>query len=184
MPGRKGFLGYSALEIRSGDRSESSDATWWSVASGALGAVYPVVSRLYLHWADNRLVYTTMNLEDDFANSHLFARRWIDTCFNSHSYKLAPLTFRLPSRLIDIHSLLSMPRLYLIPVGSDANIAYAALSYCWSITPTVTLINATLQIYIDCGFPGASLPQTVLDAITITRNLGLRRCSVHHARLR
>jgi hypothetical protein len=51
-------------------------------------------------------------------------------------------------------------------------VEYAALSYCWGKTKSITTTEKTLQEHIDRGFDYEMLPQTILDAIRITQGMG------------
>lgn len=79
---------------------------------------------------------------------------------------------RLPKRVIDVGPSDGsvVPRLYLSK-GETAN--YIALSYCWGTQPTVTTTSKTMQKRI-ARMPIETLPRTYVDAIKITRDLGIR----------
>ena len=75
---------------------------------------------------------------------------------------------------------------YLIDVGKedgeesvDAHLTsgqkapYAALSYCWGGPQPVTLTSLTMNDMLQC-IATYNLPQTIQDAITVTRKLGLQ----------
>lgn len=51
--------------------------------------------------------------------------------------------------------------------------AYVALSYCWGGPQAVTTTMVTLEDHLR-QLPMEKMPQTIKDAITVTRNLGIR----------
>lgn len=52
---------------------------------------------------------------------------------------------------------------------------YVALSYCWGTSQkNVLLTRATVKRFQTIGLDVAQLPQTIQDAILVTRNLGVR----------
>jgi hypothetical protein len=62
-------------------------------------------------------------------------------------------------------------------VRRTSRVDYAALSYCWGGDQTVKLTTETLPQFTTAGIPcsqDSRLPRTVLDAIAVTRELGLR----------
>ncbi|KAF5711582.1 hypothetical protein FGLOB1_4941 [Fusarium globosum] len=98
------------------------------------------------------------------------ALKWIEGCNRSHpickEFQPQQPNWR-PMRLIHIGSKVQQPRL-VIP---SKTVPYIALSYCWGTDNTVTLTEATLIPY-QSEIPLASLPNTIRDAITTTRDLG------------
>lgn len=50
---------------------------------------------------------------------------------------------------------------------------YACLSYCWGKTEQVKLLKDTIDEFITQGIAIDSLPQTIQDAIRVTRQLGI-----------
>jgi hypothetical protein len=114
------------------------------------------------------------------------ALHWIQDCLSSHytcSEKIKP---RLPRRLIEVGNpdRSIQPRLWTpydeVPgEGQQAHNQermygrYAALSYCWGTTTFLTTTSSTLEKR-KLGIPLDTLPQTIQDAITITRQLGIQ----------
>ncbi|KAJ4986559.1 heterokaryon incompatibility protein [Stagonosporopsis vannaccii] len=95
-------------------------------------------------------------------------QEWIDTCIKDHVNCIASALKKgfVPKRLIQIdpHSC----RL----VSPTSPVRYAALSYCWGLIqqPSTKKINVDVR-YDD--LPSHQLPQTIKDAITISRLMGL-----------
>ncbi len=79
---------------------------------------------------------------------------------------------RLPKRVIDVEGLNGRPRL-LVADGKCG--LYTALSYCWGIPQSgiMTLTSANLH-NLQSEIPSGRLPQTIRDAISITKDLGFR----------
>ncbi|KAF5591863.1 hypothetical protein FPCIR_5931 [Fusarium pseudocircinatum] len=98
------------------------------------------------------------------------ARKWIKGCSRSHpickEFQPQQSNWR-PTRLIYIGSIAQQPRL----VAPSKPVSYIALSYCWGTDNIVTLTEATLTPFQN-EIPLTSLPNTIRDAITTTRDLG------------
>ncbi|KAG7409732.1 hypothetical protein Forpe1208_v010998 [Fusarium oxysporum f. sp. rapae] len=98
------------------------------------------------------------------------ALKWIKGCNRSHpickEFQPRQSKWR-PTRLIHVGSKSQHPRL-IIP---SVPVPYIALSYCWGTDNTVTLTEATLTPFQN-EIPLASLPTTIRDAISTTRDLG------------
>ncbi|KAF4342847.1 hypothetical protein FBEOM_3192 [Fusarium beomiforme] len=98
------------------------------------------------------------------------ALKWIKGCTRSH-----PICKRFqpqqsgwrPTRLVRIGSKSENPLL----VTSPEAVPYVALSYCWGSANTTTLTEASLAVF-QKEIPLASLPTTIREAISTTRNLG------------
>ena len=60
-----------------------------------------------------------------------------------------------------------------IHLTSGKKVPYAALSYCWGGPQPVTLTTLTINDMLD-GIATSTLPQTIQDAVTVTRKLGLQ----------
>jgi hypothetical protein len=100
-----------------------------------------------------------------------FIRHCLSECEQKHS-SCQKGQAMLPKRVIDVGPPdgSALPYLHLSQ-GENAN--YIALSYCWGKLPTVTTTSKTIQERI-LGMPLETLPQTYVDAIKITRKLGIR----------
>ncbi|KAK5653031.1 hypothetical protein OQA88_9317 [Cercophora sp. LCS_1] len=87
-------------------------------------------------------------------------------------------TRQLPTRLIDVGKAADNCNLGVrlvetssLPLRSDLD--YAALSYRWGATNTVTTIQSNLKAHVD-GIILEQLPRTIRDAVHATRRLGLK----------
>ena len=77
----------------------------------------------------------------------------------------------LPKRVFNIGTKNSTPKLHISEPEEQGR--YVALSYCWGGPQRFTTTSATLESRIS-GIQLASLPKTILDAISVTRKLGIR----------
>lgn len=75
----------------------------------------------------------------------------------------------VPTRLIDLTK--DYPRLY-ISNSHYQDLRYATLSYCWGPGQAVTLLESNLSKMVT-QIPKDKLPQTIQDAFTIARRLGI-----------
>ncbi|KAL1647043.1 hypothetical protein SLS58_002813 [Diplodia intermedia] len=83
----------------------------------------------------------------------------------------------LPTYILDLgHSNPPSPSIRLVAAEPGQRGHYAALSYCWGPSPAhhpPTTTSANLASH-TAGIPLSTLPKTFQDAVTATRNLGLR----------
>lgn len=95
---------------------------------------------------------------------------WLAICSESHQSCRSEQQHRPPSRLVSIGS--NAVKL-VITKGLQTLPRYATLSYCWGQKPFTKLKRHNLDIFLDRGIPLEELPQTFVDAIDVTRQLGL-----------
>ncbi|KAF4627532.1 hypothetical protein G7Y89_g10619 [Cudoniella acicularis] len=118
---------------------------------------------------------STPPIEHDFGSPSTYtqARAWINSCIDSHmECPRRDAKFQMPLRIVDVGASESQTiRLH----HSDGEcVDYVALSYCWGSRQAIVLTEKTITDWATLGFALSVLPQTVQDAITVTRNLGLR----------
>ena len=89
---------------------------------------------------------------------------WLDDC-TRHQCCPEQTDRVLPTRLIDVRTL----QLVATNGGSGK---YVALSYCWGRVSQVLLQKATLQSFAN-QIDSDGLPQTIKDAILVTRSLSI-----------
>jgi Heterokaryon incompatibility protein (HET) len=99
------------------------------------------------------------------------ALRLLDECQDSHDTCQRRCTPLLPNRVIDVGLSDCNPRLYVTASEQRAN--YTTLSYCWGGAQQLATTKATFDS-MTLGIPMTCLPQTIQDAILITRNLNIR----------
>jgi hypothetical protein len=106
------------------------------------------------------------------------AHRWINDCVEFHEGCISSRSkTSLPSRLIDVGPPDGSGNPYLfIPAeheGPPASQKYVALSYCRGKSPTFTTTVSNLA-EMKKEISWDRTPQTIKDAISITRKLGIR----------
>lgn len=100
-------------------------------------------------------------------------RDWLRICESSHPECRPKWQCQLPTRLIDLGD--GSGGLQLVNTASlnSDEAKYTALSYCWGGSTFLQLTKETVHIYLE-QIPPNELPKTFLDAIFVTRKLGLR----------
>jgi hypothetical protein len=100
---------------------------------------------------------------------------WLDICCNKHDSCKVGGPHLLPKYILDVSpeagDTIATLRLYKSTAGEAGK--YAALSYCWGGPQRVTLTEDTLES-LKIAIDERSLPQTIKDAIKMTRGLNLR----------
>ncbi|VUC33508.1 unnamed protein product [Clonostachys rosea] len=100
-----------------------------------------------------------------------FARSCLNECLINHetcrSTRNSP-----PSRLLDVGTA-SNTSIQLVDTETMLKVEYTALSYCWGDSVTLKTTVANLE-RIKSGTPLKELPQTYVDAVLLTRSLGIR----------
>lgn len=112
----------------------------------------------------------------DVASSHSFfqAREWLDNCFHKHPACKVLQSSCMPKRLIDVGQI-GKRSLVKLCTGFIISVHYAALSYCWGRTNKSTVVTTSRNLAtFEMGILESSLPQTLRDAIRVTRELGIR----------
>jgi hypothetical protein len=98
---------------------------------------------------------------------------WLRECVEEHA-KCKPIEkgpTLLPTRVVDIGSALTQPRLYIS--GDNETGEWAALSYCWGSDSHFTLTAASLN-RLRSGIPLSDFPPTLQDAVVVARALGIQ----------
>lgn len=98
-------------------------------------------------------------------------RDWIRLCEEQHQSCHKSSTSELPTRLIEVGNV-GADRVRLRTTTSTFKGSYTALSYCWG-NPKDNMITTSKNIgrHEDEGIQLSSIPQTIKDAIHITREL-------------
>lgn len=100
------------------------------------------------------------------------ASSWIRECQHQHDLCPGPEVHELPPRVIEVpYSDIGVLKIHRSDEGEKGE--YAALSYCWGGSQRVTSTTENISKHVE-GLPEEQLPQTILDAIKITRSLGIR----------
>ncbi|RYO92653.1 hypothetical protein DL762_001556 [Monosporascus cannonballus] len=97
---------------------------------------------------------------------------WLNKCSREHAKCKANQNEQtlLPTRVIDVGSTLTQPRLYISGDGEAGK--WVALSYCWGGDSGFTL-NAASFSSLRSGLPLSDFPSTLRDAVLVTRALGV-----------
>jgi hypothetical protein len=96
-------------------------------------------------------------------------RLWLTSCEREHGAVCSAGPSPLPSRVIDVSD---GNQLRLLETGKDASGRYTALSYCWGEPQQFQTTQDSLRERLQ-GFSITDLPQTLQDAVTVTRALGI-----------
>ncbi|PMD33941.1 HET-domain-containing protein, partial [Hyaloscypha variabilis F] len=97
-------------------------------------------------------------------------RQWLQYCYSHHEQCATSKTSFLPTRVIDVGGLDGVPRLVELK-GHPSH--YAALSYCWGGDQSVKAKERNIKDFYT-QLPVSKLQQTLKDAISTTRALGLQ----------
>jgi len=116
-----------------------------------------------------RLVVTDLATDEVFTT----IKCWILDCQLNHKSCYYQNNLLLPSRLIDVVRDLRAAIVKLHITHKAERGAYVALSYCWGGPQPVTTTTSNLES-MKFGLELLSLPQTIQDAIEVTRKLGFR----------
>jgi hypothetical protein len=96
-------------------------------------------------------------------------KSWLTRCEQKHGEACAARHSRLPTRVIDVSN---TNGLRLLETSSDDIGRYVALSYCWGGTQEFRTTKKTSRDKLN-GFALSDLPQTLQDAVTVTRALDI-----------
>ncbi|KAG0649496.1 hypothetical protein D0Z07_4316 [Hyphodiscus hymeniophilus] len=106
-------------------------------------------------------------------------RQWLDECLSTHNESIphdeahpSSARFPLPTRVLDVGTE-TEPAMRLFQPSCVQYADYVALSYVWGASPFLKTVSSNLEAHLEC-LKEIDLPQTFIDAINITRNLGLR----------
>ncbi|CAO2653535.1 Nn.00g029460.m01.CDS01 [Neocucurbitaria sp. VM-36] len=98
------------------------------------------------------------------------AKQWLNECMQDHGACRKPDKMYTPTRLVEIFEENGQTAYRILNMSCFQ--PYAALSYCWGGDQTFKTTMETIRIYSKKI--SVNLPQTLLDAIYVTRHLGLR----------
>ena len=116
-------------------------------------------------YINTRPVNLTVGSENNFA----VAKRWLEECQNSHEECKRESPTALPSRVLDVSD--NQIKLHVSSPGETSE--YIALSYCWGGDQTTKTTVANLSPRIK-EIALSDLPQSLKDAVTVTRGLGIQ----------
>jgi hypothetical protein len=99
-------------------------------------------------------------------------RKWIEICDSQHPRCASHALSKLPTRVLDVGNRGNKTLVKLYETEEDSG-RYITLSHCWGNTQIVTTTKATLT-QLKSEVQWSQLSRNFQDAITITRELGIR----------
>ncbi|KAM3065509.1 hypothetical protein ACMFMG_011605 [Clarireedia jacksonii] len=113
----------------------------------------------------------TDKLSSNSERTFAIARALLETCETDPSHSLCQSDIpELPTRIIDVGSDSQQPRLL---CSNKRKARYVTLSYCWGKGRNMKTTKENLDAHLR-GIHLDRIPKTVRDAITITRELGIK----------
>lgn len=107
------------------------------------------------------------------SHAHLESlRHWLGSCDEHHPACKAAVSLSLPTRLIDVGSGIE-PKIKLYETGPGDDMRYMALSHPWGEPPHFCTYKDDVETYKG-NIEFSKLPATFQDAVTVTRELGVR----------
>jgi hypothetical protein len=100
-------------------------------------------------------------------------REWIRTCDEKHEGCRVETIPILPTRVLDLEAGTFSSLIKLIETTKGQQGQYIALSHCWGTSHPFTTTRNNLQ-EMKKGFQLTEIPATFQDAITVSRQLGIR----------
>ena len=129
---------------------------------------------VYDHWTP---MWESIRNDNTLSKHTSLARFFIDCCQRRDVEHLSSCNWEkryVPKRLLSLHRSQSgamQVRLYLT-TGGDESLKYCCLSHCWGGQQPLTLTNDNISDLVNV-IPTEKIPQTYLDAMEITTNLGV-----------
>ena len=143
----------------------------WMQGSKSFQAFYPFVKKIHQRGTDlNQQEWYLGNTGSQKVMDTI--RTWMSECLETHSLCAPQKPSSLPSRVIDVGQASSLDDPYLLKSG-DRAAPYLALSYCWGTRKRLITTRDSIGRRRE-GFMLAELPETLRDAILVTRRLGVR----------
>jgi Heterokaryon incompatibility protein (HET) len=99
------------------------------------------------------------------------ATQLLGECTNMHPPCKAPQTISLPTRVLDVGSVID-DTIFLL-ISEDRKARYVTLSYCWGGQQEVVANESSWEVMTQ-GIALSVLPKTIQDAVTVTRKLSLQ----------
>lgn len=117
---------------------------------------------------------TARPLQTDVSSpgAYLQIEQWLDDCCRHGDCGKVSSDVALPSRLLEV-SPQDAPAVARLRSTSEEKGSYLALSYCWGSEQTYMLTSENVELLMR-GLEEHLLPQTIRDAIAVTRTLGFQ----------
>ncbi|KUJ16762.1 HET-domain-containing protein [Mollisia scopiformis] len=111
-------------------------------------------------------------------------KEWLRDCDSNHTLCKTPARDFFPRRLIDVGPIDGSAEPFLIELdngalasspnrASESALEYFALSYCWGSSQQLVTTPSNIARY-KTSLPLSQFPATIKDAVTVTRQLGVR----------
>ncbi|KAF2141559.1 uncharacterized protein K452DRAFT_250239 [Aplosporella prunicola CBS 121167] len=140
--------------------------TWWGRRRLVWTSLRPGRSRLQI------VSKETLPLSLSKSAVLAFIGSALSNCLRQHGYCPASTQASLPHRLVDVSDF-QKPKLWVNSAAKSSKGVYTALSYCWGRDDFLRLEPGNIEAWKN-GIPLRRLPQTLVDAIEITRGLGIQ----------
>jgi hypothetical protein len=101
------------------------------------------------------------------------AVEWLRYCSENHPQCHYDSHSRLPKRVLDCSGRSDSTKICLIETEGDHCAEYAALSYVWGSRQPILTLSANIAEHM-AGIDITTLPNTLKDAVHVTRAIGLR----------
>ncbi|KAF1928448.1 HET-domain-containing protein [Didymella exigua CBS 183.55] len=100
---------------------------------------------------------------------HDLPRRWLQLCMEHHKKDCSSV----PHPIVDDFRVIDVREMAI--VRAQRACQYVALSYCWGSSSTVLLKRDNIESFaVARSLSNITLPNTITDAVTVTRGLGIR----------
>ncbi|PQE07299.1 heterokaryon incompatibility protein [Rutstroemia sp. NJR-2017a WRK4] len=111
----------------------------------------------------------------DFASDECskLVKSWLDACIFRHQACTTPIVSKLPTRVIDV-GMRDGAEPTLFVSAPEFKSSYIALSYCWGSGGKRFILTKEMSEVPNLVLHMESLPNTLRDAVKITRQLGFR----------
>ncbi|KAJ4388103.1 hypothetical protein N0V93_008708 [Gnomoniopsis smithogilvyi] len=158
--------------IQVGPKRTEIGRLYWLLEPLRLTIHLPVGSKEAFHIDGCR--FGRSELVSDLAAPENFeiARGWLQSCRQEHANCPSDGLHALPTRVVDVGVEPDFRDLHIIHSHGKMGY-YIALSHCWGGKITPLLTAETLETF-TAALPFSDLPANFRDAVTITRELGLR----------
>ncbi|EEU33426.1 uncharacterized protein NECHADRAFT_56709, partial [Fusarium vanettenii 77-13-4] len=100
-------------------------------------------------------------------------RQWLSECVAKHKRCPDNESVELPTRLVEVSPPGDPESARLRTTTGGETGRYATLSYCWGGPQPFQTVTDSFADY-STALPYSNLPRTILDALQVTRSLGLR----------
>lgn len=141
----------------------------WVLRKAALA--YPTTGGPTDHYVQQQRASPQVATRDAFTS----ARTWLRECLQTHSSCPKITTGTLPTRVLDLNELSEFLDIIRLQETTPGEIGqYIALSYCWGPQGQSIMLKESTLKESKNAIVVRTLPQTLQDAILVSRKLGIR----------